>query len=190
MELDSDVNMLTDFEKEEVVLTTSTKSPLVAGTHSCQPYLKRYDEALPEPTESAQELVKEPVEQRSKATPERPREVRYNKPINKGKVEEFSQQFHFDVLNQLANIPTRITLYELLHLSKPTREALREALADTKILMTQVPTHPPVGELQSLHVSQTTTNIVFTPEDMQIKREHDRPLYFTSYSGSTEIACI
>jgi len=40
---------------------------------------------------------------------------------------------------QLANIPTRITLYELLRLSKSTRGALREELADVEIFMTQIP---------------------------------------------------
>jgi len=44
-----------------------------------------------------------------------------------------STPFRFDVLTQLANIPTRIILYELLKLSKSTREALREALADSEI---------------------------------------------------------
>jgi len=36
-----------------------------------------------------------------------------------------STPFCFDVLAQLANIPTRITLYELLGLSKSIRDALR-----------------------------------------------------------------
>jgi len=39
---------------------------------------------------------------------------------------------------QQANISTRITLYELLRLSKSTRDALREALADALIFMTQI----------------------------------------------------
>ena len=38
--------------------------------------------------------------------------------------------YRFDVLAQLANILARIALYELLRLSKSTREALREALED------------------------------------------------------------
>jgi len=41
-------------------------------------------------------------------------------------------------LAQLANIPARITLYELLRLSKSTREAVREALADAEVFMTQI----------------------------------------------------
>jgi len=35
-------------------------------------------------------------------------------------------------LAQLANIPARITLYEFLRLSKSTKEALREALANAE----------------------------------------------------------
>ena len=50
--------------------------------------------------------------------------------------------FYFDVLAQLANIPVRITLYELLRLSKSTREAQREALADTEVFLTQIPAIP------------------------------------------------
>jgi len=44
-----------------------------------------------------------------------------------------STPFHFDVMAQLANIPARITLYELLRFSKPRRDVLREALVDAEI---------------------------------------------------------
>jgi len=37
---------------------------------------------------------------------------------------------------QLANNPSRITLYEVLRLSKSTRDALREALVDAEVFMT------------------------------------------------------
>ena len=40
--------------------------------------------------------------------------------------------FHFDILTQLANILARITIHELLRLSKETREALRDELANSK----------------------------------------------------------
>ena len=52
------------------------------------------------------------------------------------------QFFRFDVLAQLANIPNRITLYELLRLSKSTREALREAHANFEIFLAQIPAMP------------------------------------------------
>jgi len=53
-------------------------------------------------------------------------ELRYSKALPKDKAEGSSTPYRFDVLAQLANIPARITFYELLRLSKSTREALRE----------------------------------------------------------------
>jgi len=44
--------------------------------------------------------------------------------------------FDFDILAQLANIPARITIQELLRLSKEIREALRDALADSESFLT------------------------------------------------------
>src|SRR5438445_7609217 len=105
--------------------------------------------------------------------PEKPKEVRYNRPLNKGKAVEVSQPFRFDIINQLANIPARITLYELLSLSTSTREALREALADTEGFFIQLPTGPMVDKSQSLSISHIATDIVFTPEGMLIQGKHD-----------------
>jgi len=42
-------------------------------------------------------------------------------------------------LAQLANISARITLYELLRLSKSTKEALRKALDDSEAFIAQIP---------------------------------------------------
>ena len=113
----------------------------------------------------------EPTEQ-PKATPEKPKEVWYNRPLNKGKVVEVSQPFRFDIINQLANIPSRITLYELLKLSKSTREALREALADAEVFVTHLPIGSTTDEPHSLSIFCVPTNIVFTPEDMQVQGRH------------------
>ena len=66
---------------------------------------------------------------------EKQKEFRYAKTLPKDKVEGFSAPYRFDVLAQMANIPARITLYELLRLSKSTREALREVLADAAAFM-------------------------------------------------------
>src|SRR3954468_7092080 len=99
--------------------------------------------------------------------------------LNKGKVIEVSQPFRFDIINQLANILARITLYELLKLSKSTREALREALADLEVFVTQLPIGSAIYEPHSLNVSCVPTDIVFTPENMQVQGRHARPLYFT-----------
>ena len=69
---------------------------------------------------------------------EKQKEFRYAKSLLKDKAEGSLAPYHFDVLAQLANIPARITLYELLRLSKSTREALREALADAELFMAQI----------------------------------------------------
>lgn len=39
----------------------------------------------------------------------------------------------------MVNISLRITLYELLRLFKPMREALREAFIDSEIFLAQIP---------------------------------------------------
>ena len=91
-----------------------------------------------------------------------------------------STPFRFDVLAQLAKISARITLYELLRLSKSTRDTLREALADAEVFVTLFPTI--YEEEDDNHCHQTSklfSCITFTPEDMQVKGKHDRPLYYT-----------
>src|SRR4051812_43818079 len=96
----------------------------------------------------------------------------------------------FDIINQLTNIPARIPPYELLKLSKSTRKALREALADAEVFVTQLPIGSIIDEPHSLSISCVPTDIVFTPEGMQVKGRHARPLYFTGYIGSAEITRI
>src|SRR4051812_23538415 len=189
IEPDSDVNSLTDYEEEEEVLAANVAGPLVAAPRSGQPYLRNYDDAPVQLLEPSQGPVTEPAEQ-PKTTPEKLREVRYNRPLNKGKAVEVSQPFRFDIINQLANIPARITLYELLKLSKSTREALRKALADAEVFVTQLPIGSAIDEPHSLNISCVPTDIIFTPEDMQVQGRHARPLYFTGYIGSTEITRI
>jgi len=49
-------------------------------------------------------------------------------------------------LAQLANIPARITLYELLRLSKSTREALREALTNAEAFIARNLAKPEEGD--------------------------------------------
>ena len=110
----------------------------MAETRSGQSYLKKYDEMAPIPpkpaAESAKPSTKQPVE--------RQKELLFSKILSKDVTEGSTTPYRFDVLTQLANIPARITFYELLRLSKSTREALREALADAEIFMTQVPVEP------------------------------------------------
>jgi len=70
---------------------------------------------------------------------EKEKELRYSKALPKDKAEGSFAPYCFDVIAQLANIPARITLYELLRLSKSTREALGEALADAEVFMARIP---------------------------------------------------
>jgi len=133
-------------------------------------------------TESAKPSTKPPVE--------RQKELRFSKALSKDNAEG-STTYRFDVLTQLANIPARITLYELLRLSKSTREALREALADAEVFMTQVPVGPREEDVEDcLNASQNAPCITFTADDMQVKGIHDRPLYFTGYIGSSEVSRV
>src|SRR5256886_17680161 len=70
IEPDSDVNSLTDFEKEEEVLAADITKPLIAATRSGQPYLRNYDDSPVQQLEPSQETVAKPVKQ-PKTTPEK-----------------------------------------------------------------------------------------------------------------------
>src|SRR4051812_12233188 len=84
IEPDSDANSLTDSEEEGEILAASIAGPLAAATRSGQPYLRNYDDAPAQQIEPSQEPVMEPAEQ-PKTTPEKLKEVRYNRPLNKRK---------------------------------------------------------------------------------------------------------
>jgi len=71
------------------------------------------------------------------------------------------------------------------------REALRETLADSEIFLIQIPIIPEEEDERHCHLaSRRSPCITFSPEDMQIKEKHDRPLYYTGYIGSFEVSCI
>jgi len=140
---------------------------------------------------SPSKLTQEPIKQSTKQHMEKQKEFRYAKTVLKDKAEGSSALYRFDVLAQLANISAWITLYELLRLSKSTREALREALADAEAFMARIPAKPEEeNEGNCLHASQYVPYITFTPDDMYVKGKHDRPLYFTRYIGSSEVIRI
>ena len=73
---------------------------------------------------------------------EKQKEIRYAKVPPKDKAEGSSAPYRFNDLAQLTNIPARITLYELLRLSKSTREAQREVLADAEVFMARILAEP------------------------------------------------
>ena len=135
---EADVSSLTDSEEETIVLATEPNAPLVAWTHLGQSYLKKYNEMVSNPLKP----TPKPTKQSRKQPVEKQNELRYAKALLKDKLEGSLRPYHFDVLAQLANIPARITLYELLRLSKSTREALRESLADAEAFMAQILAEP------------------------------------------------
>ena len=92
--------------------------------------MKKYNELAANPPKPSPEPTKPSMKQ----PVEKQKELHYFKALPKDNAEGSSTPYRFDVLAQLANIPTRITLYELLRLSKSIREALREALADVRSL--------------------------------------------------------
>ena len=82
--------------------------------------------------------TREPTKQSTKQPVEKQKETQYAKALPKDKAEGTSAPYSVNVLAQLANILARITLYELLRLSKSTREALRESLADVEVFIAQI----------------------------------------------------
>ena len=133
-----DVPSLTNSEEEIIVLIVELNAPLVVETYSGQSYLKKYNEMVTNPPKITPELTK----QSTKQPVEKQKEIQYAKAFPKDKAEGSSPPYHFDILAQLANIPARITLYELLRLSKSTREALRDALVDAEVFLAQIPAEP------------------------------------------------
>jgi len=169
-EAETDVPSLTDSEEEIIILAAEFNEPLVAEIRSYQSYLKKYDEMVVSPPKPIPETTKPSVKQ----PVEKQKEFRYAKALPKDKAEGTSAPYRFEILAQLANIPVRITLYELLRPSKSTREALREALADAEVFMAQIPIGPQEENKEDcLHASQNIPCITFTPDDMQVKGNHD-----------------
>jgi len=121
---------------------------------------------------------------------EKQKEFQYVKTLQKNGVEP-STPFHFDVLAQLANIPARITLYELLRLSKSTKDAFRKVLADAEFFVTQIPAIcEEEDDNHCRHTLKQFSYITFTPEDMQVKGKYDKPIYYTRYIESSKVSRI
>src|SRR3954467_13625003 len=117
-------------------------------------------------------------------TAKKQKHLRFSNPLLPSEVGQPTTVSRFDILKQLAQIAARITLLELLKLSKATREALREALANADTFATHIFTK------EALTAINRANSISFSDEDLQVRGMHDRPLYFTGYIGSTVITRI
>ena len=137
-EVETDIALVTNSEEETIILAEEPNAPLMVEPRSGQSYLKKYDKIVANPLKP----TPEPTKQSTKQPVEKQKELRYAKALSKDKAGGSSRPDHFDVLSQLANIPARITLYELLRLSKSTRESLREALAYVEVFMARIPAEP------------------------------------------------
>ena len=181
---------LSDSEGEKHACTAQADTPQQTGTRSGKSYLRQYEkpaDEIQQQTTSAPVPAPTPIPAKGK---EKPKEVRFDHVLRKPSGQGLDTPFRFDILAQLANIPARITIHELLRLSKETREALRDALANSESFLTCIPEVPddemrsPCSECH--HAQSKVPTITFTAEDMLLKdNKHDRPLYYTRYIGST-----
>jgi len=146
-ETEEDVASLTS-SGEESVLAADTGTPFTSKTQSGKQYLKQYDQLVAISSQPG----KETTEQSTKQPMDKQKELRYAKALQKDDTGLLTP-FRFDILAQLANIPARITLYELLRLSKSTREALREALADSELFLARIPA---ISEEEDVHCHQAS----------------------------------
>jgi len=133
---------LSDSEGEKHACTTQADVPQPTGTRSEKSYLKQYEKATDETqqqTTSVQISTPAPLPTTEK---EKRKEIRFDHVLKRPSGPGLNMPFHFDILAQLANIPARITIHKLLRLSKETREALRDALANSESFLTYMPEIP------------------------------------------------
>src|SRR5438270_7677915 len=187
MEKDEDCDaMLTDSEEGA---TAPAVSPMVAATRSGRNFGYQYPEeaAAPPPVQPVEGPVQSnaaPAQEPMEATSKNQKHLRFSSPLLPSEAGQPATAFRFDILKQLAQIPARITLLELLKLSKATREALREALANADTFATHI------FIKEALTTINRANSISFSDEDLQVRGMHDRPLCFTGYIGSTVITRI
>lgn len=91
----------------------------------------------------------------------------------------------------LGDILARITLYELLCLSKATQDAPREVLANSEVFLSHVAEATKKACLYCNLVSGHTSYVTFTLEDMQLKNiKYNKPLHNMGYISSIEVGRI
>ena len=130
---------LSDSESERHACTTQADVSQPMGTRSEKSYLKQYEKITDETqqkTMSVQVSIPPPIPTPRK---EKQKEVQFDRVLKKPSGLGLNVPFRFDILAQLANIPARITIHELLRLLKETREALRNALANSESILTHMP---------------------------------------------------
>src|SRR3954466_4038597 len=187
MEKDGDCDaMLTDSEEEAIAPAVN---PVAAATRSGRNFGYQYPEeaTAPPPVQSVEGPVESeaiPAQEPMETTVKKQKHLRFSSPLLPSDGGQPATVFRFDILKQLAQIPTRITLLELLKLSKTIREALREALANADTFATHIFTK------EALTAIDRANSISFSNEDLQVRGMHDRPLYFTGYIGSSVITRI
>ena len=95
----------------------------------------------------------------------RPRETRFDKSLRKEAAQGLEWPYNFDILAQLANKSAKLSLYELLRLSKDFRTALSDALqnADAYLAQVNLTGENPPADLQDSACTGAMPNIVFTP---------------------------
>src|SRR3954464_11325970 len=167
--------MLTDSEEG---LIAPAVSPVVAATRSGRNFGYQYPEetTAPPPSQPVEEPVEAnatPAQEPMETTAKKQKHLRFSNPLLPSEAGQPTTVFRFDILKQLAQILAWITLLELLKLSKATREALREALANADTFATHIFTK------EALTAINRANSISFLDEDLQVRGMHDRPLYFT-----------
>ena len=136
------VASLSSSEEEKCAFTAQLATPQPVGTRSGKQYLRQYDLTPDETQQPTMSGDVAPVQASTQTLPldkEKQKEVRFDKALKKNFFQGLNTPFRFDILAQLVNIPTRITLHELLRLLKETREAVRDVLADSELFLIQVP---------------------------------------------------
>src|SRR3954469_13701684 len=169
--------MLTDSEEG---LIAPSVSPMVAATRSGRNFEYQYPEetAAPppsQPVEGPVETNAAPAQEPMETTAKKQKHLRFSSPLLPSEAGQPTTVFRFDILKQLAQIPARIMLLELLKLSRATREALREALADADTFVTHVFTK------ETLTAINRANAISFSNEDLQGSALSIMPLRIMNY---------
>lgn len=171
---------------------TASTSDVQVTTRSAQQRVEeaeQEEEALPSKT-TAPDAAQAGPSQAPGVEKQKQKGVRFDKPLRKDSEVGAIKPYNFDILAQLANTPARLSLFELLRLSKDTRGALSEALLNADSFLAQVrQTEEDPKACRHCHsVMEVVPNITFSQGDMLLRHNrHNRPLYYTGYIGSVQV---